>query len=89
MTKTTFNAKNWNKSTPPKWRNIGDALLALSVAVNSAIVILPIPEPIKIWVMASSTIVGGLGKFLTKLFNDSEDDSKQLNKEDALKKGGQ
>jgi len=70
MKATTFRFENWNKGTPPKWRNIGDALLGLSVAVSTAIAIVPIPEPVKIWIMAGSTLVGGIGKFLTKLFSN-------------------
>ena len=49
---------------------MGDALLALSVAVSGAVVTLPIPDKIKIYIMAGATFVGGIGKFFTKLFHD-------------------
>ena len=67
---TTLKLENWHKPTPAKWRNIGDALLALSVVIASAVVLIPIPDNVKVIIMAASTFVGGVGKFITKLAYD-------------------
>ena len=68
---TTFKTENWNKPTPPIWRNIGDALLALSAGINSSAWLLDIiPDNIKVWVVPITTLTAIVGKFLTKLFSN-------------------
>lgn len=66
--KTSFSTKNWTKPTPKKWRDIGDALLAISIAITGTVAPLPIPDNIKVYIIAGANLIGGIGKFLTKLF---------------------
>jgi len=67
---TTFKKNNWNKGTPKRWRNFGDALLVLGSGLSSIVVVIPIPPDMKVWIIAITTILTTAGKFLTKLFND-------------------
>ena len=56
---------NYYKSTPAKWRKIGDALLAVSTTITG----FAIYEQTK-WVALSALILGVLGKFLTNFFTE-------------------
>jgi len=67
---TTIKRKNWNKPTPKKWRDIGDAALALSAAISGAIATLPLPDEIKIIALPILNIIGAAIKFLTKLTHE-------------------
>ena len=68
--KPTFKKANWNKGTPKKWRDIGDALLLLGTGLNAIIIAIPIPPQVKIWAIAGTTLLTTAGKFLTKLFGN-------------------
>jgi len=70
MKKTTFKTENWNKGTPIKWRNIGDAMLALGSGLGVILASLPLPTNTKVWVVAGVGLLSTIGKFLTKLFSD-------------------
>ena len=61
--------KNYYKPTPSKWRKLGDALLAVSVAITG----FAMYENVQ-WVALTSLITGIIGKFLTNFFK--EDDTK-------------
>jgi len=66
----TFKTENWNKSTPKKWRNIGDALLILSSGMCAVISASPFSPEIKLWIITIFGVLAPIGKFITKLFSD-------------------
>lgn len=68
----TFSTKNWNKGTPERWRNIGDALLVCIPLFTGFVTQSPLPESTQQWVIFIGNIVLVGGKFLTKLFGESE-----------------
>jgi hypothetical protein len=69
--KLTVHPKNWNRSTPKFFRNLGDALLALGGGGAFVIGLMDQWEgsgkDILIVIFAG---IGTFGKFFTKLFND-------------------
>jgi hypothetical protein len=67
---TTVKRSNWNKPTPKKWRDIGDAALALSAAVSGAITALPLPDGFKLIALPIVNLIGAAIKFLTKLTHE-------------------
>ena len=69
---TSFKKNNWNRSTPKKYRNLGDALLVLGSGLNGIILSLPIDSEIKVWIIAITSIISTIGKFLTKLFTEEK-----------------
>lgn len=70
---TTFNTENFNKPTPMRWRNIGDALLVSIPLLDLTISQSPLPESAKIWIKFIGGILLVGGKFLTKLFHDDKE----------------
>ena len=68
--KTTVSRKNWKKNTTPRFRKIGDALLALGTTATGIIATIDMDDKTKVTLMAIASGIGGLGKFFTKLFSD-------------------
>ena len=66
----SFKTKNWNKSTPPRWRNIGDAIMILGAGLIAMFTALPLSDELKLWILPIVGISIPIGKFLTKLFSD-------------------
>jgi hypothetical protein len=68
-----YKPSNWNKPTPAKWRNIGDALLVLGLGMNALVMVAPIHNTeVKDWMVFIFGSVAILGKFATKLFGHDE-----------------
>ena len=67
---TTFKTENWNKGTPARWRNIGDAMIVLGSGLGLIVATLPLPDSTKVWVIAGIGVIGTIGKFLIKLFSN-------------------
>jgi hypothetical protein len=67
---TTVKTSNWNKPTPKKWRDIGDAALGLCAALSAGIAAVPIPDNIKIWILPVLNLIGAAIKFLTKFTHE-------------------
>ncbi len=59
--------KNYYKPTPVKWRKLGDALLAVSVAITGFAMYGNVQ-----WVALTALITGVIGKFLTNFFKDDD-----------------
>ena len=66
--------KNWNRKTPAKWRNIGDAILILGGGLSLLFGGLPLPAGFKLWALPIAGFLTPLGKFFTKLFGEDEND---------------
>lgn len=71
--------KNYYKPTPKKWRQLGDAILAVGVFVTSG-GLLAFEQLSKIFdqkelkiIIGVSLILGVVGKFLTNLFKEDVD----------------
>lgn len=67
---TTVKKDNWNKPTPKKWRDIGDAALALSAALTGLITSLPLPDQFKLIALPVLNVLAAGIKFLTKLTHE-------------------
>ncbi len=65
----TFRFMNFNKPTPQKWRDFGDALLVVGL-LSPTVASLPLTDNAKIWTMAVVNTIVIIGKFITKLFHD-------------------
>jgi hypothetical protein len=63
---------NWNKPTPARWRNIGDALLVSIPLLTGFIMQSPLPEGAKSWLIFLSNLALVGGKFVTKLFGEDK-----------------
>ena len=59
--------KNYYKPTPTKWRKLGDALLAVSVAITGFAMYNNVQ-----WVALTALITGVIGKFLTNFFKEDD-----------------
>lgn len=68
--------KNYKAPTPDKWRKIGDSLLIISIGLDGIVATLPIPEKVKIWIMAIISVMGVAGKFLTNFYAPKDDGGK-------------
>jgi len=64
--------KNYYKPTPAKWRKLGDALLAVSVAITG----FAMYENVQ-WVALTALITGVIGKFLTNFFKDDNNKTRK------------
>lgn len=62
--------KNYKKPTPDKWRKIGDSLLAVSLFLGTATVMMPKVDK---WIPMVSVGFGVVGKFLTNFFAPKDD----------------
>ena len=58
--------KNYYKPTPIRWRQLGDALLAVSTTITG----FAMYENVQ-WVALTSLITGVIGKFLTNFFTEN------------------
>lgn len=63
--KTRFGASQYNKPTPRKLRQLGDALLSVSTFITAA----AITEEMK-WLAYTALFVGAAGKFFTNFFSE-------------------
>lgn len=70
--------KNYYKPTPKKWRKVGDAILAVSVAVTSGGLLafdtlsqIFTAKELKI-IIGCAFALGVIGKFLTNFFKDDQ-----------------
>ena len=66
--KQKFGINQYEKSTPAKWRKLGDALLAVSTFITTYAAV----EEIK-WLIITSVCLGAAGKFFTNLFSQDEE----------------
>ena len=66
--KTRFGASQYNKPTPRKLRQLGDALLSVSTFITAAAITKDIE-----WLAYVSLFVGAAGKFFTNLFAEESD----------------
>ena len=64
----TFKTENWNKPTPARWRNTGDAIMVLGAGLTAMFAALPLTDETKLWILPIVGIATPIGKFLTKLF---------------------
>jgi len=66
----SLSVKNWNRPTPAKWRNTGDALLFAIPLLTLTISQSPLPEGAKAWATFISNLLLVIGKFVTKFFGE-------------------
>jgi len=67
---TTIKTSNYNKSTPKRWRDVGDALLVAIPVITASIEMLPIPQQLRPFLLVGCNLLLVLGKFLTKFAHD-------------------
>jgi len=73
---------NYYKPTPKKWRIIGDTFLAISTAVTGGGLLAfdqmkdVFGESTLKWIIGGAFIIGVLGKFLTNLFKERNEEAK-------------
>lgn len=58
---------HYYKPTPKKMRKLGDALLALSIFISASTIMMDHK-----WIALTSVVIGGVGKFITNLFEEDE-----------------
>ena len=60
-----MNLKNYSKSTPRKWKKLGDALLGVSTTITGFSLYNDMKE-----VAIAALIIGSVGKFITNFFDE-------------------
>jgi hypothetical protein len=64
--------ENYKKPVPPKWRKVGDFILAISVFLSGSIMGLPISEHYKLWTIFVLNFVSTVLKFWANTKKDDE-----------------
>jgi hypothetical protein len=59
--------QSYYKTTPTKWRKIGDALLGASTSITTFAIFNE-----QKWIALTALIIGASGKFLTNLFTEDK-----------------
>lgn len=63
---------NYYKSTPVKWRKIGDTILLGCTSLSALMMGAPLKEHTITWIVFILNVVGVIGKVITNFFKEDE-----------------
>lgn len=62
----------YNQATAKFYRKIGDSVLFAATGASTLFMALPVEEHTKLWLVFGASLLGVVGKTITNLFTDTE-----------------